>query len=103
MATETDGYDVVELLQHAGRRVAKAKEELDLAERARRIDAVIAVRLGFEKTATAAELGITRPTLDAWIDRVASTADEQKEVDQHFALIARREAKTAGRKAARRG
>ncbi|SEB43729.1 hypothetical protein SAMN04489727_1738 [Amycolatopsis tolypomycina] len=106
MGTETDAYsenDIIQLLQHAARRVTKAKKELLLAERARRIDAAIATRLGLEKTATAAELGITRPTLDAWLVRVAQTADEQKEVDQHFALMARRDAKAVERKAARRG
>lgn len=99
MGNDTDAYsenDIIELLRNAARRTEKAKKELLLAERARRIDGAIAVRLGFEKTVTANVLGITRPTLDAWLERVAQTADEQKEVDRHFALIAEQ-------KAARRG
>jgi hypothetical protein len=104
--TDTHEY-VTELLEHAGRRVKKAEEELAGAERARRIDAAIAIRHGYGKVATAAALGISRPTLDAWLDLVERTADERKAVDDHIEFAARRAAKAtiraSARKTARRG
>ncbi|RSD26336.1 hypothetical protein [Amycolatopsis eburnea] len=102
MDTETHEY-VAELLQAAADRVTKAEKAVEVEQRARRIDAAIAVRHGYGKGTTAAALGISRPTLDAWLGLVEGTAAEQREVDQHFEFADRRAAKAAERKAARGG
>ena len=76
-------------LDHAAKQVSKAKDALAQAERKSRIDATLAVRGGVEKTAIAACLGISRPTLDAWIAKVETTADEIADVEQSEYFVAR--------------
>lgn len=78
------------ILEHSGISVAQAQAALNDAERSRRVDAVIAVRAGFGKTATANKLGISRPTLDAWIKAVESEPSEMKSVLDHELFVARR-------------
>lgn len=95
---DQDQHDyLTEILAHDAERVAKAEEAVALAERTRRINAAYAIRCGYEKTAASAELGISRPTLDAWIARVESTPDEAAELDQRAKFEARADAKAARR------
>jgi len=78
-----------EILDHSRRLVRRAQQEINSAERTRRINAAMSVRAGVPKIDIANRLAISRPTLDAWLAMVDSTPDELAEVDEHFGFVGR--------------
>lgn len=89
MTAMDDAFYLESLWFHRDK-VQQAERAVRQAERSRRINAAMAVRAGIEKTTVAETLRISRPTLDVWLNKVKGTADEQKEVDEHFAFVAKR-------------
>jgi hypothetical protein len=89
MNTTDDTKFYIEELTGTASDVGQALEQLARAERGRRVSAAIAVRAGLTKTVVSTSLGVTRPTLDAWLKQVAETPDEQSQVDSYFAFVAR--------------
>lgn len=79
--TNIDQTDALVFLDFAISQHSKAQDELALTDRRRRINAVLAVRSGIQKTDVAERLGISRPTLDAWIAKVEATPDEMADVE----------------------
>lgn len=69
-------------LQRAVRPVARARQELAEAERECRIRAALHVRAGVPKNKAADALGISRPTLDAWLRTVESTPAELVDLEE---------------------
>lgn len=76
------------LLAHA-QAVRKAQAALDVAEHERRVLAMIAVRAKTPKIKVAELLGVSRPTLDAWLATVENTPDEMDAVLKHEYFVAR--------------
>lgn len=85
MAVDVDFY--YEILDHSRRLVRRAQQEINSAERTRRINVAMAVRAGVPKIDIANRLAISRPTLDAWLKMVDSTPDEVAAVDEHFRFL----------------
>jgi len=85
MAVDVDFY--YEILDHSRRLMRRAQQELNSAERTRRINVAMAVRAGVPKIDIANRLAISRPTLDAWLSMVNSTPDELAAVDEHFRFL----------------
>lgn len=88
----TDSYrEFLEgILDHSTTRTARAVAALNDARDEAMVDAAIAVRAKFGKTATANRLGISRPTLDDWLAKVDGDPDLAARVDQHELFVARR-------------
>lgn len=78
------------ILAHSTTRTAKAVAELNNARDDAMVDAAIAVRAKYGKTATANALGISRPTLDDWLAKVADDPHLTERVAQHELFVARR-------------
>lgn len=97
-AAEQGGDDYREFLDetlgHAIKRIRNAQAALNDARVSAQVDAVIAVRAGHTKVATANRLGISRPTLDEWLNAVESEPDLMARVTQHEQFVARRLHKT---------
>lgn len=77
---------VTELLDDGREGVAKAQAALNEAESRRRVNALIAVRAGLPKTTVANKLGVSRPTLDAWLAAANADPDVAAEVLLHERL-----------------
>lgn len=80
---------LAEDLQGMGASVAKAQAALNEAERQRRVLAMIAVRSGRAKTTVANDLGVSRPTLDAWLRITEQDEDEMGSVEHHERFLKR--------------
>lgn len=85
-----------DLLDGTRAAVEKAQLALDEAERGRRVGAAIAVRAGYGKTAVANRLGVSRPTLDAWLRISQNSADEIESVQSHERFVDRQVAEGNG-------
>ncbi len=95
MTTTDHATYLTEMLDFANSQHHKAEAELAAAARSRRISAALAVRGGIAKSDVARHLGISRPTLDAWIGTVEGTADELVDVEQTEYVIRRTDERKA--------
>lgn len=85
----TSDIEHAETLKYWAARLAKAEQQLAQEKAGARVNAAIAVRDGYSKVDAAADLGTTRPTLDAWLRTVEQTPDELTRVVEHEQHVAR--------------
>ncbi|UUV34365.1 hypothetical protein NQK81_13220 [Amycolatopsis roodepoortensis] len=85
----TSDIEHAQTLKYWAARVAKAEQQLAQEKAGARVSAAIAVRAGYDKIKAAADLGTTRPTLDAWLRTVEQTPEELERVVEHEQHVAR--------------